>query len=225
MAEVNMYWPSVSTQHQIQERTRGWFETTVSTAAYNIQSTQITNQKGGMVLIISDWLAHRCFSRDYDILGRWMVISFQGRDGLFLRVVSAHIPQLGIDPYTVYQQHLQYYINKRNTKFPIKIFDDELTKMTGEWIDNGDQVILMIDANEGLHKNIPGIFRWRMEGVGINELILNQHPSLQSPPTRHPGTRMIYSIFGTWYLEVLRGGYAPFVGYTYHMLAWGYTNL
>ena len=35
LAETNLYWPSASTQQQIQERTRGWFQTTVAAGACN----------------------------------------------------------------------------------------------------------------------------------------------------------------------------------------------
>ena len=47
MAETNLHWPSTSTQQQIQGRTRGWFETTISAAACNKHNTKVLNQPGG----------------------------------------------------------------------------------------------------------------------------------------------------------------------------------
>lgn len=113
MAEVNLHWPSVSTQQQIQERTRGWFETTVSAAAYNKHTTKVSNQQGGADILARDQFAHMCFSRVYDLLGRWMVLTFRGREGLALRVVSAYRPIPGSGPYLVYQQQLNSFSTSR----------------------------------------------------------------------------------------------------------------
>ena len=51
MGEMNTYWPYLSTQQQLQESTRGWFETTVSAAAYNRHNTRMCNQQGGTAII------------------------------------------------------------------------------------------------------------------------------------------------------------------------------
>ena len=150
MAETNLYWPSVSTHQQIQERTRGWFQTTVSAAACNRHNTKVPNQQGGAAMIARDQFAHRCYTRGYDYLGRWMVLTFRGKEGLALRVVTAYRPIPGSGPYTVYQQQVEYYSSKDNNKCPITNYDNYLTKIIEEWIEGGDQVILMIDANEAL---------------------------------------------------------------------------
>ena len=63
-----------------------------------------------------------------------------------------------------------------------------------------------------------------MEDIGINELIINQHPRLQPPPTRFPVTKTIDELFGTPELDVVQGGYAPFLGYSDLRLAWIDTN-
>ena len=92
--------------------------------------------------------------------------------------------------------------------------------MIEEWIEEGDQVLLMINANEDLHKNIPNSFHRRMENICLNELILNQHPREKPPLTRNPGIKIIDGIVGIPSLEVIRGGYAPFICYTDHMSSW-----
>ena len=137
MAEVNLHWPMVSTQQQIQERTRGWFETTVSAAACNRHNTKVPNQQDGAAILARDQFAHRCFSREYDSLGRWMVLTFRGREGLALRVVSAYRPIPGSGPYTVYQQQRNYYSTIGNTKCPITNYGSDLTTLMQAWIDGG----------------------------------------------------------------------------------------
>ena len=48
--------------------------------------------------------------------------------------------------------------------------------------------------------------------IGLQELILAQHPNLKPPPTRKPGSHTIDGIFGKPALDVVRGQYTPFVG-------------
>ena len=64
-----------------------------------------------------------------------------------------------------------------------------------------------------------GAFRHTMEMIGLKELILTQHPNLKPPPTRQPDSHTIDEIFGRSALDVVRGGYTPFVGYTDHILS------
>ena len=88
------------------------------------------------------------------------------------------------------------------------------------WIEKGDQVLLMIDSNENLVNNKYGSFRYTMESIGLNELILSQDPRLTPPPTRTPRTHKIDGIFGTPALAVPKCGYDTFVGFTDHCLSW-----
>ena len=104
LAEMNIYWPALLTQQQFQERTRGWFETIVSAAAYKTLNTKARKQQGGTTIIARDQLAHRSHVRIYDQLGRWMIMSFRGKQDFSLRGVSAYRPQDTQGPYTVYQQ-------------------------------------------------------------------------------------------------------------------------
>ena len=115
------------------------------------------------------------------------MISFRGRGVVSLKVVSTYIPQDNKGTYTVYQHHLQYYTEK--TKNPIANFDDELSSSLKKWIEKGDQVILMIDENKDSLSSKKEYFRSKMEAIGINKLIINQHPRLQPPQTRFPGTK------------------------------------
>ena len=126
LVEMNTYWSALSTQHKFQERTRGWFETTVSVAAYNRHNTNVRKQQGGTAIIARDQFAHRSHIRTYDQLVRWMIMSFQGKQGLSLRLISAYRPQYTQGTYTVYQQQIHYYSSINNGNSLIKIFDDDL---------------------------------------------------------------------------------------------------
>ena len=219
LAEVNTYWPLLAPAQQIQERTGGWFDSTVAAAAYNKHNTKIVNQRGGTAVIAREQLGHKSYERLYDKLGRWMMMSFRGKDGMALRVVSGYRPQPSEGANTVYQQQLSYYEEQGDTTEVRVNYDDDLIKDITGWMDKGDQVILMLDANVDLATNEEG-FKEKMEDIGLKELILSQHPDLTPPPTRIPGKKTIDGIFGTPALDVERAGYAPFCGYTDHRLSW-----
>ena len=108
LAELNTYWPLLSTAQKIQERTGRWFDGTVAVASYNKHNKKIVNQQGGTAVIVRDQLGHRSYEQLYDKLGRWMVISFRGKDGMALRIVSGYRPQSTRGPFTVYQQQLSH---------------------------------------------------------------------------------------------------------------------
>ena len=57
-----------------------------------------------------------------------------------------------------------------------------------------------------------------MEKIGLNELILSQHTNLTPPTTRTPGAYTLDGIFDTPALDIIKGGYAPFL-FTNHRLS------
>ena len=63
MTEMNIYWPSISTQQQLHERIREWFESTVLAASYTWHNMKVSNQQGGTAIIICNQLARRSFVR------------------------------------------------------------------------------------------------------------------------------------------------------------------
>ena len=149
-----------------------------------------------------------------------MIISFRGKAGVNLQIVSIYTPHAFIGQCSVYQQQLQYNTEHNNKIEPIKKYDKDMRKLLSGWIAGGDQVILMIDANENLSKSKSGSFPHQMEKIGLTELILSQHTSLTPPLTRNPGTHTIEGIFGTLGLDVIKGGYPLFFGITDHRLSW-----
>ena len=92
--------------------------------------------------------------------------------------------------------------------------------MISTWIDDGVQVILMIDADEIVTSTKSGSFCHKIEEASLNELILSQHLWVKSLPIRIPGTQTIDGIFGTPELNVINGGHAPFFGFTDYRLSW-----
>ena len=66
---------------------------------------------------------------------------------------------------TVYQQQLSYY-EEQGTIAEVRVnYDEDLIKDVTGWMDKGDQVIVMLDANVDLATNEEG-FKEKMEDIG-----------------------------------------------------------
>lgn len=105
---MNIYWLALAAPQQLQERTIGWFEATVSTAAYNCHNTNVSNHQGDVDIIARNQLVHRSQVYDYDKLGRWMMVMviIRGKDCIHLRVIAAYRPHAIMGTCTVYQQQV-----------------------------------------------------------------------------------------------------------------------
>jgi len=135
------------------------------------------------------------------------MMSFRGKNRLMLRVVSAYRPRSIDDLFTIYQQLLHHY-NEEDTKCtdtePLTNYDNDLTTLITSWMDDGDQVIVMIDSSLDLANNNKGTFRHKLEEIGMHELLLNQHSNLKPPATRFPGRLTIDGILAHLLLKLVK---------------------
>ena len=177
------------------------------------------NQRVGTAIIARGKMVHACYGCEADPLGRWTTMTFRGRGGHNLHTISAYRPQANKNPYGVYQQLLQHNTDQGIQEDPIHTYDKQLSSYLSSLIQKGDQVILMVDANENITRNNTG-FSNNMEAIGLYEAILSRHASLAPPPTRTPGRTPIDAIYCTSSIVVRKSGYAPFNGFTDHRLAW-----
>jgi hypothetical protein len=67
-----------------------------------------------------------------------------------LQIISAYRPCLSHGPLTVYVQHQNYFNSKDIEGCPWDLFTSHLLEELDTWIASGDQIILMMDANEDL---------------------------------------------------------------------------
>ena len=65
----------------------------------------------------------------------------------------------------IYQHHLQQYNTKNISRDPIILFDEDLSSILGDWIENGDNALVLIDANEPLKKLSKDSFQHTMEMI------------------------------------------------------------
>ena len=195
LAEINLYWPALTHDQQMVERTRSWFERVSTYTACNKENTKMREQRGGTAIIARGQICSSSYGYRADHLGRWTMITFRGKDGVNYHAISAYRPQRNANPYGVYQQLVQYNVDNNKNTEPIQAYDDDLCQLIQPLVTRGDHVTLMIDANEDLSKNHPTSFKKKMENVGLFETILQQHHKQQPPATRTPGVKPLTPSF------------------------------
>lgn len=73
-----------------------------------------------------------------------------------------------------------------------------------DWMQLGDQIILMIDANEDVQS-----FAQSIQQTGLQEVLLTRHGNL-APTTYHNGSSPIDGIFASPSIDILISGYFEF---------------
>ena len=116
-------------------------------------------------------------------------MSFHGKNGMCLHMISAYRPQCKPEPYSPYQQHLQYLTSEGIDKDPLIVYDEDLCRLIKTYITAKDQVILMIDANTDLTKTKEGTLRGKLQGIGLIESVFTRHYPVTPPATCTPGKK------------------------------------
>ncbi len=92
--------------------------------------------------------------KDKTGLGRWSVMMLRG-NGVRTRVVCGYNPCYNENQYssTTYQQHRRYFITQRSDlTCPRKKFREDLVAQLPRWRNDGDRLIVCLDANEHIYK-------------------------------------------------------------------------
>jgi hypothetical protein len=151
MVEMGICWHRLPLKDRLWERTRGWFESLKITAAYNRHDKQApTAQWGGPSLWSLNNAAHRAIDSGSDPLGlgRWSWTRYHGRGNITLRIISAYRPCNSNGPLTMYSQHQNYFDEENIEGCPRALFTSHLLTEIDKWTQEGDQIILLIDAND-----------------------------------------------------------------------------
>ncbi len=87
-------------------------------------------------------------------LERWSVMTLQG-DGVCTRIICGYNPcgNAKLNSGTTYQQHRRYFVTmKKDITCPRKRFHDDLMKQLHKWHQEGDRLVVCMDANEDIYK-------------------------------------------------------------------------
>jgi hypothetical protein len=104
----------------------------------------------------------------------------------------------------VYSQHQNYFDEEEIEGCPRTLFTLHLLTEIDKWTQDGDQIILLIDANEDIRD-----FAQTIQHAGLRDVLLTRH-GRQAPATFNGGTIPIDGIFTSPTIEILVGGYFEF---------------
>ena len=218
MTEPNKCWHLLPTDDRIHERFYGYWENMHASIAYNKNNPHAApHQVGGAVGLSFNQAAHRIDStsggrgQDPTGLGRWTWTRFRGRDNVCLRVAVVYAPCKSSGPLTAWSQQMAYFNSNSDASWRSdpnprhRLFTD-LSSSMDEWIETGDQVIIMGDWNMDTRDlSLVNFFKEH----GMHEVLLAKHGQ-SAPATCNMGSSPIDGIWATIGLEISNGGFCNF---------------
>ena len=218
IGEVNVNWSRRREIRPFYERARTWCTETEGrtilhfVAAHNETDPEASEyQIGGVAMMIRGQTVNRVieWGIDESRLGRWVWVDLRGSKGLVTRAITAYrlvVTSNKGGSETVYSQHLRGLRLNRDTREPIQAFDEDLLSLIQLTIEQGKQVVLMMDLNEDVTR---GRMANRLRQVMLEERV---YKTVLGPPpaTHNRGSKTIDGIFTTSTIAIRRGGYQSF---------------
>jgi hypothetical protein len=217
MTEINTHWKNLPSDLRMEARTVGWFQKHKFVTAYHEKwDTAVPLQFGGVSLWAMDDIVHRIDGTGIDEsgLGRWVWQRLQGKGGVALRMVTAYCPVRSSYPGSVWTQHKNHFDETNRDGDPRDLFVKDICTAAETWMKQGDQVILMMDANTDVTK---GKLVTALQDIGLSELITNRHGSA-APATYQRGSVPIDGVFVSSSLLQCQCGYTQ--GVSDHLSLW-----
>jgi hypothetical protein len=218
LTEPNKCWHKLPTDDRLRERFFGVWENLHTSVAYNKMNPHATpHQVGGAIGMSFNQAAHRVDSigggRGHDPtgLGRWTWTRFRGKGQTCLRVAVVYVPCVSTGPLTVWSQHLAYFNSLSDPAWqdnpdPRQRLFDDLSSAMNEWIEDGDQLLVMGDWNGDVRDlDLTAYFAKH----SMHESLLDRHGEC-APATCNMGSSPIDGIWSTSSLEITGGGYLNF---------------
>ena len=211
MCEVNLNPPSLPKREQWKCRFPGKFHTSL---AYNKHSTSKHKQLyGGTACILSPTATHRCESSvaDDTELGRWIVTTLQGKQGMRLKIITGYRPvqDRSNRPNSVYSQHEKHFHDQKLLKEPRTAFLDDIERSIKQWINEGDQIVLGLDLNDDAWTSTAA---QRIVSWGLHNTMTKTHPTLTKVATCNKNQREV-PIDATWAspgIDIIAAGISGF---------------
>jgi hypothetical protein len=152
---------------------------------------------GTMTTITGKWQARISeMGSDKKGLGRWSYVKISSKRSTLI-IITAYRPCKAYGPSTAWMQQWSLLREKGiKNPDPIKIFYEDLSTELQKWIQNGSEIILMLDANEPLGERPGGLGKL----VGCHSLLdlsANIIHEMTNISTYARGSRKIDFIFGT----------------------------
>ena len=196
---------------------RGGEATIQSVVSHNVNENISRTQEGGTSLLMfgptCDYLDFDEEKSDASGLGRWSVMTIKGSD-FRTRIVCGYNPCYNNNPNssTSYQQQRRFFINKRkDLTCPRTKFREELTALLAKWREDGDRIIVCLDANENIYSKAIGKALSDPAGLAMTEVV-GKFTNKKVGATYFRGSNPIDGIWATPDITILNACIMP-VGY------------
>ena len=147
---------------------------------------------------ITDQLDCMADKRDNSGLGRWSVMTIQG-EGFKTRILCGYNPCYNNNPNssTSYQQQRRYFINKKmDLTCPRTKFREDLVDQLTRWREEGDKLIVCLNANENIYSKSIGKSLTDFKGLAMQEVV-GTFTNKQIGPTFFRGSTPIDGVWAT----------------------------
>lgn len=121
---------------------------------------------------------------------------YRGKDEFTLRVILVYRCGYNSVPTTVFSQQHSYFDKLDDAHHPRDIMLQELCDEIVKWQSEGDQIVLLMDANEHVHS---AQMKQMMDAVGLLKLLLKNITNLMAInlPTKDLQTLLMAFLFLT----------------------------
>jgi hypothetical protein len=94
-------------------------------------------------------------------------------DGIRTRIICGYNPCYNnkTDNSTTYQQHRRYFRPRNENQCPRSLFREHLISTFKKWREEGDRLIVCLDANEDIYKKSIGKALTDNDGLAMNEVV------------------------------------------------------
>ncbi len=193
---------------------KGGEATAQSIVAHNVHANIGWVQQGGTSLPLfgrlTEQLDHNESGKDDTGLDRWTVMTLQG-DGIWTRLVCGYNPwgNAKLNSGTSYQQHRRFLVTQqRDLTCPRKRFHDNLMIQLNKWREEGDRLVVCLDANEDIYKKSIGKSLTKQDGLNMSEVV-GDFTGKKIGPTFFRGSKLIDGIWATLNLAVTHACVMP----------------
>jgi hypothetical protein len=171
-------------------------------AAHNVHENVSQIQQGGASLLLfghlTEQLDFKKSGKDPTGLGRWTVMTLQG-EGAQTWIVCGYNPcsNSRLNSGTSYQQQRRFFVTEKgDLSCPRKKFLEDLTGLLNQWRDEGDRIVVWMDANENIYSKSIGKTLTHHEGLNMQEVV-GKFTGKEIGPTFFWGSKPIDSIWAT----------------------------
>ncbi len=171
-------------------------------------------QQGGTGIILFGHLSQQMDSnesgKDPTGLGRWSVMTFQG-EGVRTRIICGYNPcgNNKTNSGTSYQQQRRFFITtQRDLTCPRKRFHDDLIAQMVKWRDEGDRLVVCMDANEDIYHKSMGKTLTNVDGLNMSKVV-GDFTGKKIGPTFFRGSKPIDGIWATRDINVIHACVMP----------------